>query len=346
MALLTIQTLTPLWTGSAQTKPPHMDRLHETGLLGCLRWWYEALVRGVDGEACDPSNQPCQFDRKKYDQAGQIKDHRQRLRRAGLCDVCQVFGATGWKRRFTLMVEPETDQNKEKTVKLDGTKFEGGSGQRNKNWVLSPGADGQIQAHLQGEKTALIYDLMCLISRHAALGAKTQLGYGVCQIQSDENFIGTSLLAELKAIQPLNQNNPNRYQDFPDIRRMFFSTLLIDGQVNDVMECWRQLKIDLRLCITDRNLRHCTMGWVQSATKRGSRVSLSRPYQINNAWHARLWGWAPAQDIDSVSSLIYKWGERKNVKQWIQYKSALDQTHKNVSITNFIQELMEGSHAV
>jgi len=48
---MTLQTLTPLWTGGVDQT---CDRLHETGLIGGLRWWYEALVRGLGGYACDP----------------------------------------------------------------------------------------------------------------------------------------------------------------------------------------------------------------------------------------------------------------------------------------------------
>jgi CRISPR-associated protein Cmr1 len=40
---ITLKTLTPLWTGGADGK---VDRIHETGIIGSLRWWYEAIVRG------------------------------------------------------------------------------------------------------------------------------------------------------------------------------------------------------------------------------------------------------------------------------------------------------------
>ncbi|HHF52316.1 MAG TPA: type III-B CRISPR module RAMP protein Cmr1, partial [Candidatus Aminicenantes bacterium] len=38
-----IKTLTPIWTGGVGGR---CDRLHETGIIGSLRWWYEAIVRG------------------------------------------------------------------------------------------------------------------------------------------------------------------------------------------------------------------------------------------------------------------------------------------------------------
>lgn len=40
-----IKTLTPIWTGGFE--PGKMDRIHETGIIGSLRWWYEAIVRGL-----------------------------------------------------------------------------------------------------------------------------------------------------------------------------------------------------------------------------------------------------------------------------------------------------------
>ena len=37
-----LKTLTPLWTGGVSGQ---CDRVHETGIIGSLRWWYEAIVR-------------------------------------------------------------------------------------------------------------------------------------------------------------------------------------------------------------------------------------------------------------------------------------------------------------
>jgi len=54
-----LKTLTPIWTGGADGK---CDRLHETGIIGSLRWWYEVLVRGLGGYACDPtSDNRCEY---------------------------------------------------------------------------------------------------------------------------------------------------------------------------------------------------------------------------------------------------------------------------------------------
>jgi CRISPR-associated protein Cmr1 len=91
MPKIILKTLTPLWTGGVDGT---CDRLHETGLIGSLRWWYEALVRGLGGYACDPTEHSCTFDEERY-RKSRADDERQRLRDAGVCDVCQLFGCTG-----------------------------------------------------------------------------------------------------------------------------------------------------------------------------------------------------------------------------------------------------------
>jgi len=83
---LRIKTLTPIWTGNANKE---ITTLRETGIIGSLRWWYEALVRGLGGSACDPTNTKCDG-----------KNH---------CAACELFGCTGWARKFRLEVEKEDD---------------------------------------------------------------------------------------------------------------------------------------------------------------------------------------------------------------------------------------------
>lgn len=73
--------LTPIWTGDAE---PRGERLILTGLLGSLRWWFEVLVRGLGGPACDPSGTKCQD-----------RNH---------CSVCELFGCTGWARKLRFQV--------------------------------------------------------------------------------------------------------------------------------------------------------------------------------------------------------------------------------------------------
>lgn len=58
-----IRPLTPIWTGDADRQN---TTLRETGIIGSLRWWYEALIRGLGGTACDPtSDHRCQLSGKE-----------------------------------------------------------------------------------------------------------------------------------------------------------------------------------------------------------------------------------------------------------------------------------------
>ena len=82
--IIKLKTLTPLWTGGVDQT---CDRFHETGLIGSLRWWYEALVRGLGGSACDPT-----------DDGRCLNEEDKR------CVACELFGCTGWSRKFRLQV--------------------------------------------------------------------------------------------------------------------------------------------------------------------------------------------------------------------------------------------------
>lgn len=106
MTMLTVhcETLTPIWTGGVGQAS---DRLHETGLIGSLRWWYEALVRGLGGYACDPTapSGRCPGD----------DDHH--------CAACELFGCTGWGRKFRLRVADEHDRIIKNALEKAGMRF-------------------------------------------------------------------------------------------------------------------------------------------------------------------------------------------------------------------------------
>ena len=97
---INIKTLTPLWTGGVDAGK--VDRIHETSILGSLRWWFEVFVRGMGGMVNDPTqDERSGFDQEEYEQS-KAKDERVRLRETGLCDASQIFGATGWRQQFPL----------------------------------------------------------------------------------------------------------------------------------------------------------------------------------------------------------------------------------------------------
>ncbi|ACX52048.1 CRISPR-associated RAMP protein, Cmr1 family [Ammonifex degensii KC4] len=83
-----LKALTDIWTGDVDRES---KRLILTGLLGSIRWWFEVLVRGLGGKACDPTVDGVRCPDEK--------GHR--------CVVCKLFGCTGWARKFRLMVLSE-----------------------------------------------------------------------------------------------------------------------------------------------------------------------------------------------------------------------------------------------
>ena len=90
MGEIRIRTLTPLWTGDVDRE---YKSIKETGIIGSLRWWYEAVIRGFGGYACDPtSDRKCIYE-------GDIKK---------ICPACQLFGCTGWSRKFRIKISDDT----------------------------------------------------------------------------------------------------------------------------------------------------------------------------------------------------------------------------------------------
>ena len=120
-----IKALTNIWTGDAARKP---DRLILTGIMGSLRWWYEVLVRGLGGKACDRViAAPIQIERwvlvrglggKACDPTSDVrcpdKDGRH-------CVACELFGCTGWARKFRLMILDAEGQVIQNQIKADQT---------------------------------------------------------------------------------------------------------------------------------------------------------------------------------------------------------------------------------
>jgi len=87
-----LQALTDIWTGDADTaQSKQANRLVPTGLLGSIRWWFEVLVRGLGGAPCDPSS----------NQKACLNEQH--------CVVCELFGCTGWARKFRFDVRNAQD---------------------------------------------------------------------------------------------------------------------------------------------------------------------------------------------------------------------------------------------
>ncbi|RDV81274.1 type III-B CRISPR module RAMP protein Cmr1 [Ammonifex thiophilus] len=198
-----IKTLTPLWTGGVNRD---CDRLHETGLIGSLRWWFEVVVRGLGGYACDPTGkekEACDLDEARYMQLRREgKSPMEAASEAGLCRVCLLFGTTGWQRAFRLEVEaasaaPVASSPKQRSPEQCSPKpllLPSGRchGQRAGGWYVLPGMYGDFTVLLhfrpEGEKEwPLLAGVLKLMEHWTAIGAKATGGYGVFRIDRIED---------------------------------------------------------------------------------------------------------------------------------------------------------------
>lgn len=187
---ISIRTLTPLWTGGADGTS---DRLHVTGIMGSLRWWYEAIVRGLGGYVSDPAaddgDARSEFNTKAYEEARRAGKSVDEAVREGLKTVCPVsylFGATGWARLFQLQGRdvPITPLHFRTTVNMNKSwlrRVFGGESQ-DINRLMVPYGDVQCQLVQREYDSDYARAQLALVLRFAAdyggLGAKLQHGFG------------------------------------------------------------------------------------------------------------------------------------------------------------------------
>jgi len=192
---VTLRTLTPLWTGGAGGTP---DRVHVTGLVGSLRWWYEALVRGLGSHACDPtakeSGSRDSFDADAYDEARRDGLSEAEALREGLrplCPACYLFGATGWARLVQVQVvkePPTTPLHFRSQVRMNRTWLCSIFGGEAKDIQGIRVPHGQLELRLVARghdgEFALRQFLLALrlAEQYGGLGAKLQHGFGQVQI--------------------------------------------------------------------------------------------------------------------------------------------------------------------
>lgn len=327
MAHLTIHltTRTPLWTGGVGGT---VDRLHETGILGSLRWWYEAVVRGLGGTACDPSKHKCPDRDERY------------------CDACAVFGATGLKRAFRF--EWDEWENSDPFARLN---VRISNHPRHRGWYLGRGFVGEIGASIiplrlpEGwQADGLIQVLLllfALIEACAGLGSRTQQGYGVVEVKCTDRqgvLYQLNLQAALEAIKKLQQRSARRIYDpqerdwlafWPSLGSFFFAKARFclddpkawlseqahwlgpNGEVDWYLGTGHNAKGIVPLAPVVRyHLRQLIRTWKHDGVSvfsadarhhlmgelgRKSLIHVSHAYLVEGegGWEFRLWGWMP-----------------------------------------------------
>lgn len=281
-----LRTRTPLWTGGING----MDCIHESGIIGSLRWWYETIVRGSGHYACDPASH---------------KDERE-------CPVCSLFGHTGQKRKFSLSIE-----SKSKPV-WDSSNLNIRPYDRTRGWFLPPGFTGtmEIELHGQNREITRIASLIQWLSQWGTIGAKSQLGYGVFEV-SESSAVIESINLDMNGIE---ENQPS---ELPDLRTFtFFKFHFIPHDER----WWRTIR-DYQYMMKNKenagileNLAKESMlpvspllknyfrykkewksfgipkwlfGTVEGDKRQKSRVSFSWAYRVEDHWEVRGWAWLP-----------------------------------------------------
>lgn len=210
-----LKALTPIWTGNVEMK---CDRLHETGIIGSIRWWYEALVRGLGGYACDPrskdKNKRCEFDTKSFQ-----KNKNREVELQKICPACQVFGCTGWGKKIRWIINDSqmTSSNKGRSGNFDLIGIE-----------IKP---------LRDEERWLIYSVFHIINVYGTIGGKCMLkpsenpycdDRGKVTVDFDEfkkpsiNKDATKdIFSEQK--KEMEKNGRKMEPDWPNLKRFLFS---------------------------------------------------------------------------------------------------------------------------
>ncbi len=311
---VTLRTLTPLWTGGADRT---CDRVHATGIVGSLRWWYEALIRGLGGYACDPTRHTCAYDPEKPDRS--------------VCPACRLFGTTGWARRFRLVIEDRTHPDGPVgAYGADGQPSPGRGRDRSSGptWYFpGQGRSGTIGLSIvplaADLDPNLLLGVLALIERHAALGARTQFGYGRVQLQRAPALDVAAFVASL---QQAAAAGPAPSHGLPALDEMFFAQIETREQpLAAVLKLRRILRKSFHTAFGgNRELRHFICGTVAGG-RQASKVCCSQAVQ--GIMH--VWGWIPEElphasreaVMDHIKGTLKESG---CIRSWREYGSPRD----------------------
>ncbi len=343
---ITLKTVTPIWTGGVDGES---KRLRITGIMGSLRWWYEVLVRSVGGRVCDPtehSEGSCLY--------AIDKPHD------GLCDVCRIFGATGWSRRFRIIVS-EDGLTPKKAAASHGTnsrrEFNLSSTREPKWYLKGDPLDGLVTLRIiptaPVDKTkqelfdpAIISALFQFIADRGSIGAKPQMGLGIVQLIERQNT--QPLLDHLAQIVAMHQENGDLETSINDtlpcLQNMFFARVNVHSSSESATF---DLKYDLRKMLRDEFegdhlLRHTIMGYVRGKLRDGAKIMMSYPYENGTI---RMWGWIPQlpqsrpSRSDILEAIYYDFLEATYGVEQIQFWLDFD-PGKNSSVLEYLREYL------
>lgn len=314
-----LKTLTPLWTGGVDGT---CDRLHETGIIGSLRWWYEVIVRGLGGMACNAVSDPrCPTKVKVGTSEKQV-----------WCVACDLFGCTGWGRRFRLRLAEDGTQVYAQRDQRDQINFRPSG--RNRGWYYGAGRLGDDPASpelhgqlivLREDRGAVINQLivpLALVGAWGGLGARTQHGFGVVQATAWDGSRQCAaeldrFLSYIEAKKAEHSNAPN-VSAAPRLDEFFFSRFRfsltgewwkhVDGlRTGDGrLRAWvSKQSVPVAPAIKNQLRFGAFLPTVRSyqledelfgalSPRQAAKIHVSSAYPLGDGrWEVRVWGWIP-----------------------------------------------------
>jgi len=317
---LPLSCKTPIWTGGLD-KGRGPEMIKETGLLGSLRWWTEAVLRCMGYYVCEPTS-------TSQDNGGRCP--RELNKCPHYCAGCAIFGATGRKRSFRLEVDyPKQQQGI--NVEYLRIKPEG----RTHGWYLYPAVTSDFTLKIMPLRSCFDPVLLLLpfsiAAGWGAIGGKMRLGYGVVEIK--ENF-GREVTIEhfQRAIRELFEatghwieNHPNR-AGLPNLKNMFFARIQFTADKGSLLknedlpretDAWlnkfslsslpltplvknwlrfgdgRQLWLPPEPC-NEKAIEKWLFGFIAGENRQAGKINVSWVYPLGkDEWELRLWGWLP-----------------------------------------------------
>lgn len=200
---------TSIWTGDLNR---NNDRFIYSSVLGSIRWWFEVVIRGLSGSACDPSVS-VEDSRNPNGSRCPGRSVEKPSDPGHHCIACELFGCTGWSRKFRFQVLAETGEPFKESIKA-GNIFK---------LRFVP------LRHVRDEEWQLLNLTLKLIADYGALGGKTVLkpsdeatrqdephhrDYGLVQIVQAPIFEQRFSIAQLRALVGNNRWRAVDQHDF------------------------------------------------------------------------------------------------------------------------------------
>jgi CRISPR type III-B/RAMP module RAMP protein Cmr1 len=360
------EPLTPVWTGDASGQG---GRTRETGLIGSLRWWYEAILRGCGLYACDPSAGTCVYEDKRGLE--------------GICLACHLFGCTGYSRRFRLEVEGRSGPGELLPVRLENPGGANHRGWRVPKSLTNPFTLKILPLYPTTMDIGGLSLTLALIERFGAFGAKTSQGQGVVRFG---DLPLTPMVAEWIAdLKPLPAKAAAGSQaNMPDVRDLVGATISIthpqaawwkalpvrDGDLQafglSSTSRWAptapviraMLRAELRGTSIPSNDRHRLMGTIQQwgdprpeikdgkprDRTKASDVFVTHAYRVDDAWRMRIFAFIPRGGGAADQHMRTLLGDQGQLQRKIA--AALSLGNADVAVTPFpgtVEQLLAGS---